>query len=119
MGASQPAYACTTVLQPEPTAAPAPDATPRLGQVTRDLGRSHVQTGDHVRYEFCPPTSGPHYNDSRFGPIATRFYGADDATEPDRDVLSITASMTGMSSFLMVAYCALRSSSGTFIGSLS
>ena len=83
LGASRPAYACTTVLQPEPTAAPAPDATPRLGQVTRDLGRSHVQTGDHVRYEFCPPTSGPHYNDSRFGPIATRFYGADDATEPE------------------------------------
>ena len=41
-----------------------------------------MQTGDHVRYEFCPPASGPHYNDSRFGPIATRFYGSDDRTDP-------------------------------------
>jgi len=82
LGASQPAYACATVLQPEPSATPGADATPRLGQVTRDLGRAHVQTGDRVRYEFCPPTSGPHYNDSRFGPIATRFYGSDARTDP-------------------------------------
>jgi len=82
LGASQPVYACETVLQAEAAAAPAPDATPRLGQVTRDLGRNHVETGERVRYEFCPPTSGPHYNDSRFGPIATRFYGADDRTDP-------------------------------------
>jgi hypothetical protein len=82
LGASQPVYACETVLQPAPAAAPAPDATPRLGQVTRDLGRDHVETGERVRYELCPPTSGPHYNDSRFGPIATRFYGADDRTNP-------------------------------------
>jgi hypothetical protein len=82
LGASQPAYACATVLAPEPAATAGPDATPRLGQVTRDLGRAHVETGDRVRYEFCPPTSGPHYNDSRFGPIATRFYGSDARTDP-------------------------------------
>ncbi len=82
MGAAQPAYACETVLTPEAAATAAPDATPRLGQVTRDLGRAHVDTGERVRYEFCPPTSGAHYNDARFGPIATRVYGADDATAP-------------------------------------
>ena len=89
LGATAPAYACTTVLAPaaapSPAAAapsPAADATPRLGQVTRDLGRAHVETGTRVRYEFCPPTSGPHYNDAKYGPIATRFYGADDRTEP-------------------------------------
>jgi hypothetical protein len=82
VGAAQPAYACQSVLTPEAPASPAPDATPRLGQVTRDLGRAHVDTGERVRYEFCPPTSGSHYNDARYGPIATRFYGSDDRTDP-------------------------------------
>ena len=83
LGATQPAYACDTLLTPEPAATPAAGATPRLGQVTRDLGRSHVETGSRVTYEFCPPTSGAHYNDARYGPIATRFYSADDQTEPE------------------------------------
>jgi hypothetical protein len=82
VGAAQPAYACASVLTPAPSASPAPDATPRLGQVTRDMGRAHVETGSRVTYEFCPPTSGQHYNDARFGPIATRFYGPDDKTDP-------------------------------------
>jgi hypothetical protein len=50
--------------------------------VTRDLGRAHVDLGDKVTFEFCPPTSGPHFNDSRYGPIATRVYGADDRNDP-------------------------------------
>lgn len=82
LGATRPVYACETILDPEPAAAAAPAATPRLGQVTRDLGRPHVDVGAAVSYEFCPPTSGPHYNDSRFGPIATRVYGADDRADP-------------------------------------
>jgi hypothetical protein len=82
LGATSPTYACDAVLQPSPAPSPAADATPRLGQVTRDLGRAHVETGERVAYEFCPPTSGPHYNDARLGPIATRFYGADDRTDP-------------------------------------
>ncbi len=82
LGATGPAYACETILEPAAAASPAPDATPRLGQVTRDLGRPHVDTGEKVTYEFCPPTSGPHYNDSRYGPIATNVYGDDDAVDP-------------------------------------
>jgi hypothetical protein len=82
LGATQPAYACETILQPEAAAAPSPGATPRLGQVTRDLGRRHVDLGTSVTYEYCPPTSGPHYSDSRFGPIATRFYGAGSQVDP-------------------------------------
>jgi hypothetical protein len=82
LGASAPAYACTTILQPTAAPSPGANATARLGQVTRDLGRAHEETGARVTYEFCPPTSGAHYNDARFGPIATRFYGADDRTEP-------------------------------------
>jgi hypothetical protein len=82
LGATRPVYACETVLAPEPAGAAAPEATPRLGQVTRDLGRPHVDVGAAVSYEFCPPTSGPHYNDSRYGPIPTRVYGTDDRADP-------------------------------------
>jgi hypothetical protein len=82
MGAAQPTYACEAILSPEAAATAAPDATPRLGQVTRDLGRAHVDTGERVRYEFCPPTSGAHWNDARFGPLPNRFYGADDKADP-------------------------------------
>jgi len=83
LGASSPAYACTSVLQPEAAASAAPGETPRLGQVTRDLGRTHVDVGSSVTYEFCPPTSGSHYNASRLGPIPPLFYAKDDATVPE------------------------------------
>lgn len=82
LGASAPAYACATVLAPTAAPSPAANATPRLGQVAHDLGHAHVETGARVTYEYCPPTSGSHYNDARYGPIATRFYGADDRTDP-------------------------------------
>jgi hypothetical protein len=82
LGASAPAYACTTVLAPSPAPSAAPDATPRLGQVTRDLGRAHVPTGSHVTYEFCPPTSGSHYNGEPNGPIPTRFYSSKESPLP-------------------------------------
>lgn len=83
LGASSPAYACTSILQPEPAASPAPGETPRLGQVTRDLGRSHVNTGSSVTYEFCPPTSGSHYSAPNSGPIPPLFYGKDNVTVPE------------------------------------
>jgi hypothetical protein len=82
LGATAPAYACGAVLAPAAAPSPAADATPRLGQLARDLGRAHAETGARVTYEYCPPTSGAHYNDARLGPIATRVYGADDRTEP-------------------------------------
>ncbi len=83
LGASSPAFACTTTLQPEPAASAAPGETPRLGQVTRDLGRSHVDVGSSVTYEFCPPTSGSHYNAPGSGPIPDLFYAQDQATVPE------------------------------------
>jgi hypothetical protein len=82
LGASAPAYACSTVLAPSPAPSAAPDATPRLGQVTRDLGRAHVETGSRVTYEFCPPTSGAHYNGEPDGPIPTRFYSSKESPLP-------------------------------------
>ena len=83
LGASSPAYACTSTLQPEPAASPAPGETPRLGQVTGDLGRNHVTVGTSVTYGFCPPTSGNHYNAPGSGPIAAEFYGKDSVTVPE------------------------------------
>lgn len=83
LGASSPAYACTTILQPEASASPAPGETPRLGQATRDLGRYHVSAGSSVRYEFCPPTSGSHYNAAGLGPIQPAFYGKDATQVPE------------------------------------
>jgi hypothetical protein len=83
LGASSPAYACTTVLQPEAAASAEPGQTPRLGQATRDLGRTHVPVGSSVTYEFCPPTSGSHYNAAGVGPIPDVFYAKDVATVPE------------------------------------
>jgi hypothetical protein len=94
LGATQPVYACASVLQPEPAATAAADATPRLGQATHDMGRNHVETGSRVTYEYCPPASGPHYNDARYGPIATRFYGPDDQTDPQGWVHNLEHGMT-------------------------
>ena len=69
LGASSPAYACTSILQPEAPATVGPGETPRLGQVTQDLGRIHVPDGSSVTYEFCPPDSGNHYNVTGIDPI--------------------------------------------------
>lgn len=83
LGASSPAYACTTTLQLAAAATAEPGQTPRLGQVTRDLGRNHVDTSSKVTYDFCPPTSGSHFSASRLGPIPAAFYGKDDTTVPE------------------------------------
>ncbi len=81
-GSAQPAFACTSILTPAAPESPAPGATPRLGQVTNDMGRLHVATGTKVTYEYCPPSSGSHYNDGNNGPIPTHFYSKDEATVP-------------------------------------
>ena len=80
-GAAQPVYSCSFETVP---ASPAPVAsgTPALGQKQDDMGRTHVAVGTPVRYTFCPPASGPHYNAAGQGPIQPRFYGPDDTTVP-------------------------------------
>ena len=40
--ASQPAFACSTIWTPDPTASPAAGATPALGYVQPDMGHQHV-----------------------------------------------------------------------------
>jgi hypothetical protein len=81
LGATQKTYACSTLVEPV-AAAPVPSGSPRLGQLQRDMGNSHIQPGDVQRYTYCPPASGGHYNLAGRGPITARYYAPDDATEP-------------------------------------
>lgn len=60
-----------------PSASPtvAPDPTPRLGFTTNILGRTHVRDLNTViKYAFCPPTSGDHFNVTNRGPIKAGVY---------------------------------------------
>lgn len=82
VGATSPAYACTTEWQPAPTPTTAPSATPRLGIVQDDLGREHAAVGALVRYAVCPPASGKHYNASGEGPLKAGTYGPADPATP-------------------------------------
>ena len=49
---------------------------------TENLGRTHVSPGTKIRYAFCPPTSGNHYNAAGVGPLRPGFYGPSDAAGP-------------------------------------
>jgi hypothetical protein len=81
--ATQPAYACSNVWQPNATASPAADASPQPGFVQPDMGNTHVAVGTIVTYTYCPPASGRHYNASGQGPIPARPYGPTDAVIPE------------------------------------
>jgi hypothetical protein len=83
LSTSQAAFACESQLTPAPSATAAPGApAPLPGQAEDDMGRSHVNVGDSVRYASCPPASGSHYNATGEGPIPARFYGKDEAVVP-------------------------------------
>ena len=81
--ATQPAYACSNIWQPDATASPAADASPQPGYVQPDMGNNHVATGTVVKYTYCPPASGRHYNASGQGPIPARPYGPNDGVVPE------------------------------------
>lgn len=70
------AYSCDELL-----ATPA-DASASDGFATRSLGSQHVGAGTKVRYGFCPPASGPHYNAAGAGPLRPGFYGPNTAAGP-------------------------------------
>jgi hypothetical protein len=65
-----------TVAGPSPS--PQPEPTPRLGFATRDLGRGHVSPNESIRYAFCPPTSGTHWNAA----VRRAFYNPGDRMQP-------------------------------------
>ena len=81
--ASQPAFACSTIWSPSPTASPGPGQTPNLGYPQPDMGHNHVNPGDKVTYTYCAPASGNHINrPGTQGPIAARVYGPGDNVIP-------------------------------------
>ena len=56
--ATQPAFACSMIWQPSPSASPAANASPQPGYVQPDMGNSHVGVGTVVKYTYCPPACG-------------------------------------------------------------
>ncbi len=69
-------YSCAIRWEPSATATTTPSATPNLGFLQDDMGHSHVVVGAPVKYTFCPPASGNHYNQAGVaGPISARLYG--------------------------------------------
>lgn len=70
------AYSCDELLS-----TPA-DASASDGFATSSLGSQHVTVGTKIRYGFCPPTSGQHYNAAGAGPLRPGFYGPGDAAGP-------------------------------------
>ena len=80
--ATQPAFACSNIWIPDPTASPAADASPQPGYVQPDMGNAHVAVGTVVKYTYCPPASGRHYFASGQGPIPARPYGPNDTVDP-------------------------------------
>ena len=81
--ATKPAFACSNIWEPSPTASAAPDASPQPGYVQPDMGNTHVAVGTIVKYTYCPPASGHHYFASGQGPIPARPYGPNDAVIPE------------------------------------
>jgi Protein of unknown function (DUF3105) len=81
--ATQTAYACSQIWQPSPTASPQAGASAPLGYVQPDMGNTHVAVGTVVRYTYCPPASGKHYNAVDAGPIPARLYGPNDTVIPE------------------------------------
>jgi len=80
---SQKGYVCLSEWTPGPTPTTAPSATPQLGFFQDDMGQGHVALGTRVKYTFCPPASGPHYNQAGVaGPITARLYGPNELTVP-------------------------------------
>lgn len=76
-------YSCAIRWEPSPTPTTAPSATPNLGFHQDDMGHNHVVVGAPVKYTFCPPASGYHYNQAGVaGPILPRLYGPNEKKLP-------------------------------------
>jgi len=81
--ATQPAFACSRIWEPSPTATLAEGASPQPGYVQPDMGNGHVPPGTKISYTYCPPASGDHVNATGLGPIKPRLYGPEDKVNPN------------------------------------
>jgi hypothetical protein len=81
LGATEKTYACSTLVDPV-AASPVASGSPRLGQLQKDMGNSHIPPGTVQRYTYCPPASGNHYGTPPRGPITARYYPPDEGTVP-------------------------------------
>jgi hypothetical protein len=81
LGATAPAYACSSIFSPSPTPTVSPGSSERLGFVEQYMGATH-QAGPPFTYTYCPPASGNHYNAQGLGPITPRVYGPNDKVAP-------------------------------------
>ncbi|HEV2004971.1 MAG TPA: DUF3105 domain-containing protein [Candidatus Limnocylindrales bacterium] len=76
-------YSCASLWKPGATPTTAPSAIPNLGYFQDDMGHNHVGVGAPVKYTFCPPASGNHYNAAGVaGPIPARLYGPNEKKIP-------------------------------------
>jgi hypothetical protein len=49
------------------------------------MGKNHVVQGSTVKFEYCPPASGSHYNlGGGQAPLTRRLYGPDDRVLPQQ-----------------------------------
>jgi hypothetical protein len=81
--ATQPAYACDSQWTAAATPTPGPSQSPQLGYAEPDMGRDHVAVGTIVKYLYCPPASGKHYNQIPLGPIQPKVYGPNEHPVPE------------------------------------
>jgi len=76
-------YSCSIRWEPGATPTAAPSATPNLGYFQDDMGHNHAAVGTQVKYTFCPPASGNHYNAAGSGPISAKLYGPNEKALPE------------------------------------
>ena len=87
LNVTAPAYACGTEWVAPPTQAPAgtpaPGTSVTIGYPQGDMGNLHAPVGTVVKYLYCPPASGQHYNSPPLGPIPARIYGPNEKALPE------------------------------------
>lgn len=73
----------TAPASPTAMPTPVPEPTNRLGFPTDLQGRNHLRDlGSVIKYAFCPPTSGDHFNVTNRGPIRAAVYPANEEQIP-------------------------------------
>lgn len=82
IGSTSAGYTCSSQFNPSPTPVVSPGSSTRLGFLEENMGATHV-TSTPVKYLFCPPASGGHFNNPGVtGPIVPRLYKPDDKVGP-------------------------------------